>query len=101
MGSKELKAIADQEDNDLKFLALNRKAFREKRLERFEEWLPTLKEKCLSVEFKEDNMMYQIEHYKHGKINFFPKANKLYLFRKDKWIKPGLQWIFNNIINQV
>ena len=98
MKSEELRKKASEEDNDLKALGLHGKALREERFEKITQWLPALKEKCISVEYNEKQYCYFIEHSKYGMIKFFPKANKVFQIRKEKWIKPGLRWLVQNIL---
>lgn len=99
MNSEELRKQASEEDNDLKALNILNKALREKRYEKFNQWYPLLKDKCISITFDERQFMFIIEHQKFGLIRFFPKVNKIFQVRKNKWIKPGLRWLVTNIIN--
>ena len=34
----------------------------------------------------------------YGVIDFYPKANKLLIRRKNKWIKPALKFIINRVL---
>ena len=100
MKSEELRQQASEEDNDLIALGLHTKALREERSERVVQWLPSLREKCISVNYDDKQYCYLIEHSKYGVIKFYPKANKIFQVRKEKWIKPGLKWLVTNIIQQ-
>lgn len=100
--SEELNQQANQEENDLKALALYTKALREERMERFQERFVTrLKEKL-------GDQFWQIDQYSYGfywkigerdyTFTFYPKANRLLIHQANKWIKPGLQWIVKNVL---
>ena len=89
--------MSSEEHNDYG-LRHTRRSLREERDKKFAEWLPTLKEKCISIEYNEKQWCYFIEHSKYGMIKFFPKANKVFQIRKEKWIKPGLRWLVQNIL---
>ena len=82
------------------YLGRMNKEIREKRSKQAEEWIPTLRENLISMEFNEQSNCYALEDRVHGRINYFPKANKIYLYRRDKWIKPGLKWLISNVINR-
>lgn len=97
MNSTQLYKQSQIEENDFKSLALQVKALREKRSERFkEDWLPLLNT-MYSIE--EQNFKYTIITQDFGTLDYFPKANKLLIRRDNKWIKPGLRWIINNLFN--
>lgn len=94
--SEELKKQASQEDNDIKAYGLLTQALREKRSEKFiDGWLEPLK---LRYEIVENNYKYTITTQDYGILDYFPKANKLLIRKNNKWVKPGLKWIINNII---
>ena len=96
--SEELRLASQQEDNDIKSFALQCKALRESRSERFiEDWLPVLSLRY-SIE-RRPNGSYSINTQDHGVIDYFPKANKLLIRKDNKWIKPGLKWIVNELID--
>lgn len=96
--SEELKVQASQEENDLIAFGIYAKAIREGRSEKFEEhYLPALKIKY-PVESR-INGSYTITTQDFGILDYFPKANKLLIREKNKWIKPGLKWIYNNLFN--
>lgn len=89
---------SQQEDNDIKSFALACRALKEKRSEKFiEDYLPVLNLRY-PIE-KRDNGSYTISTQDYGIIDYFPKANKVLIREENKWIKPGLKWIFNNLIN--
>lgn len=94
--SEKLTQLALEEDNDIKTFALLCKALREKRSEKFtEDWLPVLSEQY-NIELR-INGSYSINTQKYGIIDYFQKANKLLIRSDNKWVKPGLKWIVNNL----
>lgn len=95
--SEEFIRQSQEEDNDIKSFALLCKALREKRSEKFvEDFLPVLSTQY-SI-FLRKNESYSIITAKYGTIDYFPKANKLLIRKDNKWIKPGLKWIVNNLL---
>ena len=95
--SEKLRIEAEQEENDLKALGLHTKVLRQKKNEDFEEkWLPRLEANHICQ--KGTNQSYVIYSTRFGVIDYFPKANKALLRRKQRWIKPALQWIVKNLI---
>jgi predicted MPP superfamily phosphohydrolase len=93
--SEELKQKANAQDNDLIALGIYNKSLREKRLERFEDYLLPLERQ--GYEIVENNHKYTIDtdtqEIKYGIIDYFPKANKILIRKDNNWIKPGLKWI--------
>lgn len=95
--SDELKKQAEQEDNDLKALGLYTKVLREQRIENFEtNWLPKFQEHHIVK--KGTNQSYVIYSARYGVIDYFPKANRCLLRKKQKWIKPALEWLVKNLL---
>ncbi len=41
---------------------------------------------------------YEIYSVRFGRVLFYPVLNRCFLLRKSKWIKPGLQWIIQNLL---
>ena len=81
------------EENDLKALGIGKQLIREERAERFEDkWLPKLKEK-FNVMWYPTMGKYIIEKNSVEIYHYFPKANKLLIQHKNKWIKPALKWL--------
>ena len=78
--SEKLIELAQKEDNDIKSFALMCKALREKRSEKFQDWLPLLEMKY-EIENR-NNGSYSINTQDYGIIDYFPKANKV-LIRKE------------------
>ncbi len=73
-------------------------ALRETRWERFEDdWLARFQER-FKVE-KRENGSYSIDAGEHGVLDYYPRANKVLLRKKNKWIKPGLRWLVRNLLN--
>jgi len=94
--SEELRLRSQQEDNDIISFGLLCKVLRESRSEKFVEgWLQPL---SMRYEVKENNHKYTIQTESYGVLDYFPKANKLLIRKDNKWVKPGLRWIINNLI---
>lgn len=92
--SEKLKQQSAEEDNDLIAMGIGKKIIREERIEKFEEkWL-----KKFQLKFG-DNInwvptMYCYRINDNGKIiDFYPKANKLFIKEKNNWVKPGLKFL--------
>lgn len=96
--SDELKIQASQEENDIKAFSLYKKALREKRSEKFEEWLKIIQVKY-PVEVK-PNGAFSIITQDYGIVDYFPKANNLLIRKLNKWRKPGLKWIIKNLLKE-
>lgn len=96
MKSDELKQKISQEDNDITAFGLQCKLIREKRSEKFvEDYLPLLSSR---FNIATSNGKYTITTEQYGILDFFPKANKILIRKDNKWIKPGLSWIRNNLL---
>ena len=98
MNSKELIKQAESEQNDLKSIGIYTKALREERAERFENY----KDKILQAgynltEFKSHGK-FTIEPTKYGIIGYYPKSNKIFIIKLNKWKKAGLRWIITNLL---
>lgn len=95
--SQRLEIEASNTENDLAALGIYTKALREKRSENFEEyWLDKLKKDYKCEEVSEGK--FTISDTKFGTLDFFPKANKVLIRKQNKWMKPGLKWMVNNIL---
>jgi len=82
------------EENDLKALGIGKQIIREERNERFEdEWLEKITESPKVTQYQMANGGYIFWLNDGNIIDFYPKANKLLIRRKNKWIKPGLKWL--------
>jgi hypothetical protein len=96
--SEQLRLRAEEADNDFAALGLETDALREERKERFEEtWLPKLlKQDVVVTHYAHPQNKYEICFIEDGlqiTVDYFPKANKVLIRHKNKWIKPGLRWI--------
>lgn len=95
--SEKLRQEAAREDNDFRAMSLMNQGLREERAENFDEsYLGPLEAKYDVV--LRSNGSYAITTTVYGVIDFFPKANKLLIRKDNKWIKPGLNWIINNLL---
>lgn len=84
------------EDNDLRALGIGKQLIREERSERFEDiWLPKLKDK-FNVIFYPKMGKYIIQKNSIEIYHYFPKANKLLIQHKNKWVKQALKWIIED-----
>lgn len=95
--SEKLYLQLDQVENEFEAMAIQRKIVGAERVEKFEfAYLPKIKAK-----FPVDNSIeyrWTIETDTHGIVDFYPKANNLLIRRTNKWKKPGLKWIINNLL---
>lgn len=101
--SEELRKAAAEEDNDLKAVGLMKQSLREERHERFaEEYLPKLQEKGYPIRFFENQGKYAIDtkacNKSFGIVDYYPKANNLLIRKDNKWFKPGLKWMIENLL---
>lgn len=95
--SEKLKRQAEREENDLKALGLYTKVLREERIESFEKnWLQKFQESHIVK--SGPSQSYIIYSARYGIIDFFPKANRALLRKRQKWIKPALQWLVKNLL---
>lgn len=95
--SEKLKRQAEREENDLKALGLYTKVLREERIESFEKnWLPKFQESHIVK--PGPSQSYIIYSTRYGIIDYFPKANRALLRKRQKWIKPALQWLVKNLL---
>jgi hypothetical protein len=93
--SEKLHALADTAEHVMTAYGLRLKAMREARSEKFvEDWLPLL---SLRYRIDYNNGKYTFTTEEFGKIDFFPKANKVLVRRDNDWKKKGLTWIINNM----
>ena len=96
MNSEELYKKAMGEENDFRFMNLQLKALREKRSEKFQEYLPYLENRYEIT--KRENNSYTINTQEYGNLDYFPKANNLLIRKDNQWVKPGLKWIIENLL---
>ena len=94
--SEELHQQAAEEDNDIKAFGILCKSLREKRSEKFSEWLPLLAHRYDVLE--RPNGSFSIRTEEFGILDYFPKANNLLIRRENTWKKPGLRWIIKNLL---
>lgn len=97
--SEELWKESQQAESDFKSLTLGEKAIREGRNERFEEeWLEKLRDKLGMTMTYIDSMHCWRIFFDKDKIDFYPKANKIFIYGKNTWVKPGLKWLINKFL---
>jgi hypothetical protein len=94
INSDKLREQLATEENDLKALGIGKQIIREERLERFEEeWLEKITNSPKVTQYQMANGGYIFWFNDGNIIDFYPKANKLLIRRKNKWIKPALKWL--------
>lgn len=97
--SERLHQIADQEENDLKYLGLKKKAIREERLERFQDYIFKLEAlDILVAAFDGSKHTIDTQRDEFGIIDYFPKANKVLIRKENRWITQGLKWIVTTFL---
>lgn len=96
MKSDELERQAAGEDNDLKALGLYTKALREKRMEHFKDMVVSIQNAGHKI--SRHGNYYMLITEEHGKMSFYPKANKIHIHKTNTWIKPGVHWIIKNLL---
>ncbi len=97
--SDKIKRALSEEDNDSKALGLHCKLIREERSDKFEDnFLSKLKE-SFKVDYDANMGRYSITS-DDGIIDFYPKANKVLIRKKNKWVKPGLNWLLKNLLTK-
>ena len=96
--SEQIRQLAGEEDNDIKRFGLDCKARREARSERFVD--KELQELLTKFKITHDPAQgrYTISTKKHGRVMFYPRANKLLICKENRWIWPGLRWIINFLL---
>lgn len=93
--SERLTKEASEVDNDFTSFKLKCQALRASRSERFiEDWLPLFQAR---YSIKEVDYKYVITTEKFGLLDYYPKANKILVRKDNKWEKPGLKWMINNL----
>lgn len=99
--SEKLKIEAQQEDNDFRAMGKMKKAIRQQRLERFEDYIPKLEAREIKVyEFDGAKHTLDTQTDEFGIVDFFPKANKVLIRKKNKWEEHGLKWLVKNLLNE-
>lgn len=94
----ELRKKLAEEDNDLKALGIGNQIIREERLNRFESyWLEKITTSPKITQYQTTNNGYTFWFTDGNIIDFYPKANKLLIRKKNKWVKPALEWIVNEL----
>ena len=97
--SELLRAKANEEENDLKYLGLYTKMKRAERFEKFDKYKKQLIGKGYSIVEYESIGKYSITSIKFGVVDFYPKANKILLRKSNTWKEKGLDWIIKNLLS--
>lgn len=98
MKSDELKKQADCEDNDLAALGIYNKVIREKRTERFEKYRGKFVDAGYTLTENESQGRITIEPTGFGIVDYYPKANRILIRKKNKWHDAGLRWLVTNLL---
>ena len=62
-------------------------------------WLYDFSEICMIKKHTNDSFTFEIEGMAGtGKIDFYPKSNKILIRQQNKWINNGLQWLVNKLL---
>lgn len=94
--SEKLIELSQTTENDMKAWTYHWKSERAKREEYFlETILPKIKE-IVDVEERK-NGSYTIEFEEVGKVDFYPKSNKVLVRSKNRWLRNGLEFLVNNL----
>ena len=90
------------EENDSKAFGIGTKIIREERTERFDEnWLFKFKDKFKDdFRYIEKMFCWRLMDDKKNNIDFYPKANKVFIHSKNKWIKPGLDYLIKTYFDE-
>jgi hypothetical protein len=95
--SEKIRRQAEREENDLKSLGLYPKIPRKDRLENFEKnWLDKFKEGHICK--KGTDQSYTLYSARFGVIDFFPAQDMCLLRKKQRRIKPGLEFLVKNLL---
>jgi hypothetical protein len=94
--SEKLKELSYNTENDMKAWTYHWKGARAEREEYFlETILPKIK-KIINVE-QRTNGSYTIEFDEVGKVDFYPKSNKVLVRSKNRWLNNGLNFLVDNL----
>ena len=93
----DLREKLNGEDNEIKAFALDCKIIREERHNKFKDnWLPKIQEKT-SVNYNEISNIYTFELPSYGKIDLFPKSNKMLIRKGNKCKTKALKLIIQDL----
>jgi len=93
-----LKQQASQEENDIKAMGIYKKIVREERAERFENYRDKLLANGFNLTEYEAQGKTTIKPTIYGTVDYFPKANKVLIRSKNKWVPGGLRWIIEELL---
>ena len=99
MDLNELRKQAESEENDLKALGLYTKILREERAERFEKYKDKLINSGYNLTEFGAQGKFTIEPTEFGVVDYYPRANRVLIRKKNKWITGGLRWLISNLLN--
>jgi hypothetical protein len=59
-------------------------------------WLPKFQEKVI---IKQEKINYYVIYTTtHGIIDFWPGKDRIFFRKKQRWGKPGLEWLIKNVL---
>ena len=62
-------------------------------------WYYEFSEVCKVYKHESDSFTFEIENMAgSGKVDFYPKSNKLLIRQQNKWINNGLEWLVNKLL---
>jgi len=102
--SEKLHIEAQKEDNDLAYLGKMQQVLREKRLEKWDDWKDKILLSPFVIGYEENisqgkiTMTISTDKLEEQTIDFFPKANKVLIRKRNEWNKMGLKWLITNLI---
>lgn len=67
-------------------------------MEFVESWLPLIEEE--TDVGTPNNYTYEFEVEPFGRVQYFPKANKIHICESNKWNFSGLNWIIKNVLTK-
>lgn len=85
-------------ENDFKALAIQTQIIREKREERWENWMWKIIESDEVKSWEDINSKYTLTTKSFGTIDYFFKSNKLLIRKDNEWKEKGLNWLITNLI---
>ena len=94
--------VSVQEQSDQAVLAKATKDLRTEREDLFvRDWLPKFKERYGDkIAYVPSMYCYRL-HVDDGRVDYYPKANKLFIAANNKWVKPGLRFMIERYLEKV
>jgi hypothetical protein len=90
----------NENDNDFKYLNLEKKKTRAKRAERFDKLKKQLTDAGYEITEHPSQGKYTITPTDYGIIDFYPKANKVLIRKINQWKPDGYHWLIHKLIRK-